>query len=139
MKVLISLSSSFRIDDARGLLLADWKADLKDEEHEDYLPKGYSYNRVVELKLIQASKIGQGYGDKLMDEFLNSPLARKAQLIFLDPNPGEGKFHSSKVPDHVQIAKLQAFYRKHGFRNNPRSHRMWLVQKGTVQDADLPE
>jgi len=73
-----------------------------------------------------------------MKEFLTSPIAKSAELIFLDPNPHLGKFANSGMDEDEQMEKLKRFYRKFGFRNNPRSARMWIVQKGTIQDSKLP-
>ena len=138
MKLLISLSGpkAYRLENAHGLLSANWKTDLADEESDAYLPKGYSYNKVLELELIRASAIGKGHGDALMREFLASPVAAKAELIMLDPVPNV--FDESEVPEQTQIKKLHAFYAKHGFRHSPRSNRMWLVRKGHIDTHNLP-
>jgi hypothetical protein len=141
MELLISLASvgkkhAYTASKPYGMLYADWKKDLAEEEDEDYLPSGYDYNKVLELGIISATEIGKGYGDRLMKEFLVSPVAKKAELIFLDPVPNV--LESTAVPEHVQIAKLAKFYEKHGFRRNPKSNRMWLVQKGSIPTNKLP-
>jgi hypothetical protein len=139
----IKLKSRFKmpqfleIDSVHGRLSAEIKVDLDDEEFDGYVPAGYR-KEVLELSMIEASRIGVGDGDALMTEFLKSDLARSAQLIFLDPNPGFGHFASSEIADHVQIEKLKEFYRKHGFRNHPQSNRMWRVQEGMIPDETLP-
>jgi hypothetical protein len=120
-----------------GSLTYGWKTDLEEEEEKGYIPKGYS-KKVLELGGIYANDPGKGQGDKLMKLFLASPEAKKAELIFLDPFPGLGKNYSSKMSDEEQIRRLQAFYRKYGFRNNPKANRMWLVQKGSIPDEKLP-
>jgi ribosomal protein S18 acetylase RimI-like enzyme len=137
MKCLISLSANdYQIKNLYGTLLANWKTDLDEEEHDGYVPDGYT--KILELSVISADKIGQGYGKKLMDEFLRSKIARSADLIFLDPNPYIGAFEDSDKTDDEQIAKLKLFYAKFGFRSHPRSARMWLVQKGNIPDSKLP-
>jgi hypothetical protein len=130
-------AKDFIIKNAHGTLNAGWKNDLDDEEFEGYIPDGYSKN-VLELKTIEAKRIGKGDGDALMKEFLSSAIAKSAELIFLDPNPYYGSFLKSEVPEQVQIEKLITFYKKHGFRKNPQSDRMWLVQKGKIADDKLP-
>ncbi len=120
-----------------GELHYNWKDDLEDEEFEGYIPKGYS-KRVLELGGIYADEPGKGLGDKMMKDFLASPVAKEAELIFLDPVPNLGKNHGSKDSEEQQIRRLQAFYRRYGFKNNPKSNRMWLVQKGTIPDSKLP-
>ncbi len=120
-----------------GELHYNWKDDLEDEEFEGYIPKGYS-KRVLELGGIYADEPGKGLGDKMMKDFLASPVAKEAELIFLDPVPNLGKNHGSKDSEEQQIRRLQAFYRRYGFKNNPKSNRMWLVQKGAIPDSKLP-
>lgn len=141
MKIRFSLSAdkpAYRIEDNRGKLVANWKTDLAEEEHDDYLPPGYHYNKVLELSSIAASTVGAGYGKSLMNEFLTSPVTKRAELIFLDPTPYQGEFFGSNLPDHVQVERLQKFYRQFGFRNNPIGDRMWLVLKGKIDTSDLP-
>ena len=137
MKCLISLSSdAYHIKNQYGELKANWKTDLDEEEFDGYVPEGYS--KILELEIITASKIGAGYGKKLMDEFLRSSIAKKAELIFLDPNPYIGAFEDSDLTDDEQIAKLKKIYAKYGFRNNPHSARMWIVNKGSIPTDKLP-
>ena len=119
MKTRISMARAYQVSDQRGSIYADWKKDLAEEEGDDYLPAGYSYRKVLELSYIEANTIGKGHGAELMREFLASPAAHKAELIFLDPNPYMGAFRNSRVPGSDQIARLQKFYRQFGFRNNP--------------------
>ena len=138
MKVLICLSADFEIRDQRGKLVANWKTDLLEEETDDYLPPGYSPRKVLELSVIEASKLGEGNGASLMREFLASPIVKRAQLVFLDPSPNIGKNWRCGVPDDVQIERLQKFYRQFGFRNRPGANRMWLVLKGKIGENDLP-
>ena len=120
-----------------GELHYNWKDDLEDEEFEGYIPKGYS-KRVLELGGVYADEPGKGLGDKMMKDFLASPAAKEAELIFLDPVPNLGKNHGSKDSEEQQIRRLQAFYRRYGFKNRPGSNRMWLVQKGKIPDSKLP-
>lgn len=133
-----SLQESMRhVESPEGSLTFGWKTDLEEEEERGYIPKGYS-KRVLELGGIYANDPGQGQGDALMKKFLASPEAQEAELIFLDPVPGLGSNFKSKDSDEIQIRRLQAFYRKYGFRNNPKANRMWLVLKGTIPDNKLP-
>lgn len=133
-----ALSESMRhVESPEGSLTFGWKTDLEEEEERGYIPKGYS-KRVLELGGIYANDPGKGQGDALMKKFLASPEAQEAELIFLDPVPGLGSNFKSKDSDEIQIRRLQAFYRKYGFRNNPKANRMWLVLKGTIPDNKLP-
>lgn len=125
------------IENEDGELTYGWKTDLEDEEEPGYIPAGYS-KKVLELGGIYATKPGQGQGDRLMKLFLDSPEAKKAELIFLDPVPGLGANFKSNISDTQQIRRLQAFYRRYGFRNRPGANRMWLVKKGTIPDDKLP-
>jgi hypothetical protein len=124
------------VENDDGELTYGWKSDLEDEER-GYIPKGYK-KRVLELGGIYASKPGKGQGDKLMKLFLASPEAKEAELIFLDPVPGLGANFKSNMSETEQIRRLQAFYRKYGFKNNPKANRMWLVKKGSIPDNKLP-
>jgi hypothetical protein len=135
---LSATKHAYYIEDQRGKLYADWKTDLKDEEYNGYLPDGYNYRKVLELGYVESSKPGMQYGAALVREFLDSQIAKKAELIFLDPNPGNGRFFASKVPEHEQVTRLKAFYRQFGFRSSPGSDRMWLVRRGTIPDDELP-
>jgi hypothetical protein len=125
------------VENADGELTYGWKYDLEDEEHKGYIPKGYK-KKVLELGGIYAAKPGTGQGDKLMKLFLASPEAQEAELIFLDPVPGLGANFKSKMSDTEQVRRLQAFYRRYGFKNNPTANRMWLVKKGSIPDNKLP-
>jgi hypothetical protein len=124
-----------------GELTYGWKSkkELCDEEdNKKYIPDGYT--KILELGGIFAAEPGKGQGDQLMKQFLDSPEAKKADLIFLDPVPGLGaNFKSSKSEDR-QVADLVRFYKRYGFRHNPKSatKRMWLVRKGEIPDALLP-
>jgi GNAT superfamily N-acetyltransferase len=122
-----------------GELWYGWRKDLEEEEEEGYIPDGYS-KRVLELSLLKVKKPGQGFGDELMKAFLDTPEAKKAELIFLDPNPGIGVNFKSKQSEEEQVARLVKFYQRYGFRHNPRSatKRMWLVRKGSIPDHELP-
>lgn len=111
-----------QIKDTTGYVKWNWKSDLEDEEHEGYIPDGYS-KKVLELSI--------------MRKFLESTDAKKAELIFLDPSPNEGP--DDDLLDEERIERLQKFYRKFGFRNRPGSDRMWLVQKGSISDDQLPK
>ena len=131
------LTESIHKESEDGSLVYSWKDDLEDEESRGYIPKGYK-KRVLELGGIYANSPGIGQGDRLMKQFLNSPEAIEAELIFLDPVPGIGANFDSKMSNLEQVRRLKAFYRKYGFRNNPKSDRMWLVQKGSIPDDKLP-
>lgn len=131
--------SDYEITNNFGIVRAAWVSPkrLKGEEgDDDYIPKGCT--KILELQMLQASKLGKGYGEKLMNEFLDSPIAKSAHLIFLDPNPRIGEFEHNKEPDDAQIEKLKRFYSKFEFRNNPASNRMWRVQKGKIPTDELP-
>ena len=123
----------------QGSLEYGWKSDLEDEEEEGYIPAGYS-KRVLELQLIKVKDPGKGHGDELMKAFLNTPEAKKAELIFLDPVPGIGANHDASESEEEQVDRLVKFYKRYGFRHNPRAatKRMWLVQKGELSDTELP-
>lgn len=125
-----------QIKDTTGYVKWNWKSDLEDEEHEGYIPDGYS-KKVLELSIIRTKELGKGAGQELMRKFLESTDAKKAELIFLDPSPNEGP--DDDLLDEERIERLQKFYRKFGFRNRPGSDRMWLVQKGSISDDQLPK
>ncbi len=124
-----------------GELTYGWKSkkELCDEEdNKQYIPAGYT--KILELGGIFASEPGKGQGDELMKQFLASPEAQKAELIFLDPVPGLGKNFKSIRSEEQQVSDLVRFYKRYGFRHNPKSatKRMWLVKKGEIPDAKLP-
>ncbi len=131
------LAATKTIKNKYGRIEYNWKSNLEDEEGDGYIPKGYS-KKVLELAYLEASELGVGYGAKLMHQFLALPEAQKAELIFCDPNPGEGLFKDSKDSYTEQLAKLIRFYQKFGFRHAPKSSRMWLVQKGSIPTNELP-
>lgn len=125
-----------------GSLVYGWKDadELRDEEDNPrYIPKMYS--KVLELGGIYANKPGTGQGTELMKMFLESPEAQEAELIFLDPVPGLGKNFRAGKNETEQVADLVRFYKRFGFRHNPRSatKRMWLVKKGEIPDDKLPQ
>lgn len=126
------------IKDSSGFVKWGWKKDLADEESDEYLPPGYSYDKVIELSMVQATTPGQGDGAKLMKKFLASPDLKKAELVFLDPNPGEGANAESAELDHVQVQRLKKFYSRFGFKSNGKANRMWLVLKGSIPSDQLP-
>lgn len=136
----ISISANgLSIKNKHGTLSASWKsrAELNSEEgSSNYIPKGYS--KILELSMVEAKELGKGHGDALMREFLASPAVSEAQLVFLDPNPYNGLFADTKLSDEKQMDLLMRFYAKYGFRNRPRSRRMWLVRHGTIEDSELP-
>lgn len=118
-----------------------WNREIFEEEGDDYLPDEYDRDKVLELKLIEAAELGSGHGAALMNAFLSTVSAREAELIFLDPSPYIAM--DGKLPDVNEtewVEKLVRFYRKFGFRNNPRipTGRMWRVQKGDIPDELLP-
>ena len=136
-KQFLNEDKTVHIDNEYGSLAYGWNDKLEDEEFEGYIPSGYS-KKVLELKGLFAEDLGKGYGDKLMKIFLNSKEAKAAELIFLDPVPGIGKFFSNgESPDEI-INKLRRFYAKYGFKSNPKSNRMWLVKKGSIPIDKLP-
>lgn len=126
------------IKNAHGMLKAKWKKNLKAEEDDEYLPAGYDYKKVLELEVIEAKNLGVGDGKALMDEFLNTAIALSAELIFLDPNPNTGKFDDIDATEDEKFEKLHRFYSKFGFRSTHPGARMWRVQKGNINDNDLP-
>jgi hypothetical protein len=125
-------------DSELGELTYGWKSkkELNDEEYDGYVPTGY--NKILELGGIFAAEPGKGQGDKLMKLFLASPEAKKADLIFLDPVPGLGANFKSTRSEEQQVDDLIRFYKRYGFRHNPKSKRMWLVMKGEIPDNKLP-
>ena len=141
LSTLRQLITEGAIVNEHGRVEYGWKTDLLDEEGDDYLPDGYDPSKVLELKLIEATEVGQGHGGALMREFLATPSVQQAELVFLDPSPYiamDGKLPDVDETEWVQ--KLIRFYRKFGFRNNVKrgSHRMWLVRKGDIPDDELP-
>lgn len=128
------------IKNDHGVVYFQWrtKKDLENEEHEGYIPKGYT--KILELEEIKAKAIGKGHGEPLMKTFLESPAAKEADLIFLDLSPYVGTFiHKSPEREEDVMKKLEKFYKKFGFRNRRSLSRMWRVQKGTIPDSELPE
>jgi hypothetical protein len=130
-----------KIKDETGYISWNWRTskDLGEEEdNEEYIPK--EFKKVLELGMIVVDQPGQGHGEQLMKKFLESPDAKKAGMIFLDPNPGEGVNWGSNVPEEKQVERLVKFYKRFGFRHNPKSatKRMWLVQKKSIPDDQLP-
>ena len=131
--------ATVQVKNKYGEIHFGWKhrIDLElEEDDEDYLPK--QYTKILELRTLAASKLGAGYGEKLMTQFLSTNMAREAELIFLDPAPETGLFYESKIPEEEQFQKLLRFYGKFGFRHNPKSRRMWLVKEGHIQTSKLP-
>lgn len=126
------------IDNEDGSLVYGWKRDLADEEDKNYLPKGYSYNKVLELGGIFANEPGKGQGDRLMKLFLATPEAQKAELIFLDRVPNLGANFGSGKSEEQQLEDQRKFYARYGFRSKGRANRMWLVRKGEISDNMLP-
>lgn len=122
----------------RGFVHYDWNTELEGEEGPDYLPNGFLFDKVLELKDIEVDEPGKGHGEALMKDFLNTPEAKEAHLIFLDPVPGMGKNFASGKSEEEQVQMLKKFYAKFGFRSRPGSNRMWLVLKGKIPDEQLP-
>ena len=122
-----------------GFVHYDWNTEIEDEEGEGYIPKGYDHGKVLELKDIEVQEPGKGEGEKLMKDFLDTPEAKEAELIFLDPNPITGVNMNNK-DEQGTVDKLVKFYSRFGFRHNPKSatRRMWLVRKGSIPDDQLP-
>ena len=104
MKLLNEMMSLLegKIEDETGFIEFGWKKDLADEEGDDYLPAGYSYNKILELKDLSVKEPGKGAGSALMKKFLASPDAKRAELIFADPVPGMGANFGSKLSDEVK-------------------------------------
>lgn len=127
-----------------GELVYGWKdaEELNDEEgNPRYVPPGYT--KILELGGIYANEPGKGQGTKLMRQFLDSPEAQEAELIYLDPVPGLGNNFAGKSGknEEEQVAALVRFYSRFGFKHNPQSttKRMWLVKKGSIPDKKLPK
>lgn len=123
-----------------GSIVYGWKDadELRDEEDNPrYLPMGVE--RVLELGGLYANEPGKGQGTELMKWFLSTPEAQEADAIFLDPVPGLGANFKSNIPELEQIRRLQAFYRRFGFRNNPKGSRMWLFPNKKITDDKLPK
>lgn len=129
-----------KIKDDTGYVSWNWRTRqelCEEEDNEEYLPKGIK--NVLELGMLVVDSPGQGHGDALMKQFLETPDVKRAAMIFLDPSPQEGVNWGNK--DEVgTVAKLVKFYKRFGFRHNPKSvtKRMWLVQKGSIPDDQLP-
>ena len=124
-----------------GELTYGWKSKkalCDEEDNKHYIPA--EYTKILELGGIFAAEPGKGQGDKLMKQFLASPEAQKADLIFLDPVPGLGANFKSVRSEEQQVGDLVRFYKRYGFRHNPKSatKRMWLVKKGEIPDNMLP-
>lgn len=127
------------VETEHGSLQYNWKTDLEQEEEEGYIPRGYS-KKVLELAMIEVNEPGNGHGDELMKMFLDTPEARNAELIFLDPVPGMGVNSNSRKGEAAQVQQLVKFYKRYGFDYNPASgsKRMWRVQKGHIPRNKLP-
>lgn len=135
MKISELYEGKFKLNKSYGKITAKWNSEIFDEEDDDYLPDEYDHSKVLELEYIEAD---DGKGEQLMNEFLNSPMAKSAELIFLDPNPGQGKFKNSEMDEDEQFEKLYRFYKRFGFESKQIGYRMWKVQKGTIKKEDLP-
>lgn len=120
-----------------GMLEYRWNDWLEEEEFEGYIPEGYS-KKVLELEILTVHKPGNGYGDELMRAFMATPEFKKAELVFLDPVPGMGVNDVSEMSEEEQIRRLKKFYKRFGFKNNPKANRMWLVRKGEIPTSKLP-
>lgn len=130
-----------KIKDETGYISWNWRMSTElgeEEDNEEYIPK--EFKKVLELGMIVVDEPGKGHGEELMRKFLETPDAKKAGMIFLDPNPGEGVNWNSNVPREKQVERLVKFYKRFGFRHNPRAvtKRMWLVQKKSIPDDQLP-
>lgn len=132
---LFEVKSDYALNKPYGLVRAKWNSEIFDEEGEDYLPEEYDHSKILELQYIGAS---DGRGAELMKEFLDSPIAKSAELIFLDPNPNLGKFENTRLSQVEQFDKLYRFYKKFGFESRRIGSRMWKVQKGSIEKNDLP-
>lgn len=120
-----------------GMLEYRWNTWLEEEEHEGYIPDGYS-KKVLELEILTVHKPGNGHGDELMRAFMKTTEFKKAELVFLDPVPGMGVNDVTDMSEEEQIRRLHKFYSRFGFRRNPKANRMWLVRKGEIPDNKLP-
>jgi hypothetical protein len=144
-EILLETSKSLLFKTPHAHISYGWKKDLLDKEDEDYLPDGYNPNKVLELKLITVNKkedLYKGYGTDIMKKFLETPIAKKAELIFLDINSNTG-FINWPSKEYIKnktkiLDDLEKFYKKFGFRNKHKHARMWLVQKGKIPDNELP-
>lgn len=132
---LFEVKSDYALNKPYGKVRAQWNSEIFEEEDEDYLPEEYDHSKVLELQYIEAE---DGRGAELMDKFLDSPIAKSAELIFLDPNPNLGKFSDTRLSQVEQFDKLYRFYKKFGFESRYIGSRMWKVQKGSIEKKDLP-
>jgi hypothetical protein len=132
---LFEVKSDYGLNRPYGVVRAKWNSEIFEEEDEGYLPDEYDHSKVLELQYIGAA---DGRGAELMDEFLDSPIAKSAELIFLDPNPDLGKFSDTQLSQVEQFDKLYRFYKKFGFESRYIGSRMWKVQKGSIEKKDLP-
>jgi hypothetical protein len=133
----LKLLTEMKVTSKFGVLEYRWKADLEDEEGDDYLPDGYS-KKVLELSLLEVNEPGNGHGDELMKKFMQTRAFSEAELVFLDPAPYIGANFNSSLSDEEQIAKIKKFYTRYGFRSNGSAARMWLIRKGSIPDSELP-
>lgn len=133
-------SAEKTIRDVTGSITWKWvsRRDLEGEEGEGYLPEGI--DEVLELSAISVNEPNKGHGSKLLRTFLDSTDAKRAKLIYLDPNPNEGVNWGSNVPEDEQVKNLVRFYSRFGFRHNPASatKRMWLTNGISIPDESLP-
>ena len=116
---------------SHGVVEFDWKHDLNQEEGVGYLPALFN-GVVMELKVINASR--NGYGHRLMSEFLDLDVVRTAKAVFLDCSP------LFMTGNEISIMKgLHDFYAAHGFvgKTNNGYSRMWRIQDSTNILNDL--
>lgn len=129
---------TYHLKNEYGELEARYKTDLASEENENYLPPGYSYDKVIELQWLETPEVDKGHGTRLMNEFLASSFVKGAELIFLDLGFAPHHLRNRNMSSHDYFKYLASFYRKFGFENNGKDRRMWKVLKGHVQTKDLP-
>ena len=81
-----------------------------------YLPKVADPTKILELSLIRASVTKKGYGRKLMEQFLNSDVAKTASLIVLEPSSYIQNSLFTEMSREQIEALLHKFYRSFGFK-----------------------
>lgn len=98
-----------------GYMHFDWAKDFGDQS---YIPATASHDKVLELHSLQPKP---GRFKALMKDFLATQEAGQADMIYIDPAPGE-----------------EEQYKAAGFRSKSKDDkRLWLIKKGSPP-TDVP-